>query len=205
MPKVSVLSPSIRPEGLAIVQSCLQKQSFQDFEWLVEIGLPVRGPDLNRAYNRMLARAKGELVVSYQDYIKIAPKGLQSLWEAYQKHPRAFITAPVVKVKKDGTAHADWRWHREPLELIKPSEWEADWGSAPTAALKEVGGWDEDYDQGWSWDNVIVAERAAKLGYEFRVDQTNPAYALDHDEFLPHPFRGQLENGELHTEKMAKL
>ena len=205
MPKVSVLTPSIRPDGLACIQACLQEQTLQDFEWLVEIGLPIRGPDLNRAYNRLLARAHGELIVSYQDYIKIAPRGLQSLWEAYQKHPKAFITCPMIKVKKDGSGVGDWRLHRQPFELIKAAEWETDWGSAPAEALRSVGGWDEDYDQGWSWDNVIVAEKAARLGYEFRVDPSNIAYGLDHDEVMPHPFRGQLENGELHAEKMKAL
>jgi hypothetical protein len=72
--KISVLTPSIRPQGLAITQQCLTEQTFTDFEWLTEIGLPNRGHDLNSAYNRMLKRANGELVVSLQDYIKVRPE-----------------------------------------------------------------------------------------------------------------------------------
>lgn len=205
MPKISVITPSIRPAGLSCVQASLQDQSFQDFEWLVELGLPIRGPDLNKAYNRLLARSKGELVVSYQDYISIAPRGLQSLWEAYLKYPKAFITCPMVKVKQDGSKIQDWRIHRKPFELIRADEWEADWASAPAEGLKAVGGWDEDYDQGWSWDNVVVAEKALRAGYEFRVDPSNVAYGVDHDELFKHPFRGQLENSELHAEKMRAM
>src|ERR1035437_8527622 len=83
--KISVITPSIRCEGLKIVQQSLEKQTFQDFEWLTEIGIPGRGHDLNAAYNRMLRRAKGELIVSLQDFIKAPPQYLQKFWDAYQK------------------------------------------------------------------------------------------------------------------------
>ena len=33
--KISVITPSIRPEGLKILQECLAQQTFKDFEWLV--------------------------------------------------------------------------------------------------------------------------------------------------------------------------
>ncbi len=37
MPMISVLTPSLRPEGLLMVQDCLEKQSYQDFEWLISM------------------------------------------------------------------------------------------------------------------------------------------------------------------------
>ncbi len=35
MPKVSILTPTIRPLGLDIVRNSLKKQSFQDYEWII--------------------------------------------------------------------------------------------------------------------------------------------------------------------------
>ena len=94
--KISVLTPSIRPAGLEILQKSLKNQSFKDFEWIQDIGLGDKH-DLNQAWNRMLKRAKGELIVFYQDYIKIEPDGLQKFWDAYQANPKTMFTAPVGK------------------------------------------------------------------------------------------------------------
>ena len=188
--KISVITVSIRPHGLEIIQEGLQKQTFKDFEWLVEIGLPGRGHDLNAAYNRALRRAQGELVVSLQDYIKITPDYLAKFWEAYQKEPRTFFTAPVGKVKnKDYKGEIKWDWRAYEDAKPKWNCWEIDSGSAPLSALKEIGGFDEVLDGHWSCDNVNVGYRAHLAGYSFGLLHLNPAVAWDHDEFIDHPFR----------------
>ena len=66
--KISVITPSIRPEGLKIVRECLLNQTFKDFEWLVDINWTGKH-DLNASFNRLIRRASGELIVFYQDYI----------------------------------------------------------------------------------------------------------------------------------------
>lgn len=198
--KISVLTPSIRPEGLAITREGLMQQTFQDFEWLTEIGIGRH--DLNAAYNRMLRRAKGELIVSLQDYIKITPEYLQKFWDAYQAHPNAFITAPVGKSKQQdfgGEVAWDWRaWNRpgEEMKAIMPSKWdtwEIDSGAAPLAALKAIGGFDEVMDGHWSCDNLNVGCRAELAGHEFLNLFENPSIAYDHDAFMPHPFRADYD------------
>jgi hypothetical protein len=204
--KISVLTPSIRPLGLDIVRTGLLQQTFKDFEWVVEIGLDKH--DLNAAYNRMLRRARGELVVSLQDYILIKPNYLQKWWDTYLENPRSFITAPVGKVDNlnySGNAVWDWRAYRnDETKNIRPSEWntwEIDSGSAPLSALREIGGFDEVLDGHWSADNVNVGCRAQLAGYDFKCLFDNPALAYDHDAFMAHPFRTDIDS--TNTKRMA--
>lgn len=183
---ISVLTPTIRPEGLKVLQEGLKNQTFQDFEWLVEVSIPERGHDLNAAYNRMLKRAKGSLVVSLQDYIQIPPDYLEKWWQAYSDHPDTFFTAPVGKVKAWGDAPV-WDWRKSATECHWTG-WEIDSGAAPLKALVQIGGFDEMLDGKWSSDNVNVGCRADLAGYKFRVVD-NPSVAFDHDAHMPHPFR----------------
>lgn len=204
--KISVLSPSIRPLGLDIVRTGLLKQTFKDFEWLVEIGLDKH--DLNAAYNRMLRRAKGELIVSLQDFILIRPDFLQKWWDAYQANPNAFMTAPVGKVDNlQYSLPAKWDWRaarNDETATIRPCEWncwEIDNGAAPLAALKQIGGFDEALDGHWSADNVNVGCRAELAGYKFKCLFDNPVLAYDHDAYIPHPFRTDVDT--TNTKRMA--
>ena len=187
--KITILTPTIRPQALPLTAKCLEEQTFKDFEWLTDIN-DTGEHDLNRAYNRLLKRSKGELIVFLQDYIKIRPDYLQRFWDAYQGSPRTFFTAPVGKVD-DLNNHQEARWDWRAYEDAKPDYkcWEIDSGCAPRAALFEVGGFDEELDKWWSFDNVSVAKRADMLGYKFANLFTNPALAFDHDKFAPHPFR----------------
>jgi hypothetical protein len=209
MAKISVITPTIRPEGLQITQKGLSRQSFTDFEWLVELGIPERGHDLNSAYNRALRRATGELVVSLQDYITVTPQFLEKWWKAYQDHPDTFMTAPVGKnPQKDygGNTVWDWRAYRNDENAsFRPCEWncwEIDNGAAPLAALKQIGGFDEALDGHWSADNVNVGCRAQLAGYKFGCLFDNPGIAYDHDAFTPHPFRESFD-GSFNTKRMA--
>lgn len=189
--KISVLSPSIRPRGLEVNRLSLLAQTFpkDEFEWLVDLNWTGEH-DLNAAYNRLLRRSKGELIVSMQDYLKVRPDYLQRFWDAYQNDKDTFFTAPVGKVKDmnyDLPAVWDWRAYEDAKPDYKC--WEIDSGAAPRKALFKVGGFDEALDQWWSFDNVSVAKRADMLGYKFANLFDNPALALDHDAVEQHPFR----------------
>lgn len=194
-PKITVITASIRPKGLEVTRKCLMEQTFTDFEWIVDINW-TGNHDLNAAYNRMLCRANGELIVSLQDHIKVTPDYLQRFWDAYQKYPNTFFTAPVGKVSTEdfsGSAKWDWRAYKRPEteDAIEATWdcWEIDSASAPLEALKKIGGFDEAIDGHWSCDNVNVGCRAELEGYKFMNLFSNPAVAFDHDAFEPHPFR----------------
>lgn len=183
---ISILTPSIRPKGLAIVQKCLAEQTCQDFEWLVEMGIPTRGCDLSRAFNRMIRRAKGEWIAILQDYTKIKPDGLERFLEIAD--PKKLYTGAVGKTLDWKNVKWDWRKSGKFRE-IEYRHWEIDWGFAPLQAFKDVGGFEEEYDQFWSIENVEVAFRMSKLGYKFYVMPDNKAIHYDHDKVFKHPFR----------------
>lgn len=196
--KISVVTPTIRPEGLKPVQASLANQTFTDFEWLVDVGIPGRGHDLNAAFNRMLRRAKGELIVFCEDWNKMPIDYLQKFWDAYVAEPEVFWTAPVGKVDKlDDLSNIRWDWRSwtnkedEGKQMIDARWdcWEIDSGAAPLKALKEIGGFDEELDQHWSCDNVNVGCRADIAGYKFKNLFHNPVVVWDHDAHAPHPFR----------------
>jgi hypothetical protein len=197
--KISVVTPTIRPEGLEVMKKCLEEQTMQDFEWLVEVGLTNRGHDLNQAFNKMIRRAKGELIVFYEDFTKIKSDGLERFWKAYQEHPDTLFTAPLGKVDTWADAPRwDWRaWTNGPVEGdYTDCRWqtcELDWGAIPKAILYDIGGFDEELDKHWSCDNVNVGKRADLAGYKFKCLFTNPAVAIDHDKIMAHPFRDKFK------------
>ena len=193
MPKISVITTSIRPKGLEITRQSLLKQGLKDFEWLVDINW-IGEHDLNRAYNRLIKRAKGELIVSLQDFIKIEADALEKLWEAYFHQPDTFFTCPVGKVQnEDYTGDPKWDWRVSPGATMDWRMWEIDFGACPKSALYAVGGFDESLDGLWSMDNVSVGMRAEALGFKFDVLRDIRGVAYDHDAFIKHPYREQFK------------
>lgn len=196
--KISVVTPSIRPNGLERVRDSLLQQTFKNFEWLVEINWTGE-TDFNEAMNRMIGRARGELIVSIQDYIAIRADGLQRFWDAYVEKP-GFYTAPVGKIMTEGEVPRwDWRVHKN--GPIAWSEWEICYGAAPRKALIEIGGFDEILDSAWGFDNVNTAYRAHLAGYEFFCLHDNESVAIDHDAFMAHPLKHR-RDPELHQRRL---
>lgn len=187
MARISVLTPTVRPHRLKPVFESLKRQTFKDFEWLVEFGLSDSEFTLPADMNKMLRRAKGEIVVIWQDSITAPDDFLRLVSDRFD--PRAAVTYPVGKRRGEEAA---WDWRRERDGAIGPHEWETDLGSCPLQMLRDIGGYDESFSSGWSWDNVEVGYRAAAAGYSFSCDPTVLAYADDHDAEEPHPFRQKL-------------
>lgn len=189
--KISVISCSIRPKGLEITQKCLSSQTFQDFEWLVELStIKKTGSDLNAALNRGLKRAKGELIVFLQDYIQIKQSGLQRFWDAYQKYSSCAFTAPVGKVNSFGDKPKwDWRKKKKKYEKLNWAEWEIDWASCPMRYLEHIGGFDESLDEFWGFDNCVGGKKLELADCAIRCLPDNPAIAIDHNKFIDHPYQ----------------
>lgn len=194
--KISLVTPTIRPESLKIMRDCLKAQTFRDFEWLVDINITGEH-DLNNSFNKLIKRSAGELIVFYEDFTKIPPDALEKWWRAYQEFPNVCWTAPLGKVQNldfTGDIKWDWRAWTEGKEVTdyRPSSYntcELDWGAIPRKVLFEIGGFDERLDKWWSMDNVSIGKRAYLKGYEFKNYFKNPALAYDHDAFIKHPFR----------------
>lgn len=196
MSKTSVITPSIRPEFLDITQFCLEKQTDKDFDWLVEIGLRNNGFRLPSDMNKALKRA-GDIVIILQDCIRVPDNFIEYVKKLDLKN-KAY-TFPVSKVKSwgDDPVH-DWRYTRD--GRIAYREWETDLAVAPLKMFKDIGGYDEDFNNGWSWDNVEVACRAEFAGYEFFCNNKVLGTALDHDFVKENPFRNKRENNDKRAE-----
>ena len=195
--KISVLSPTIRGlQALRPIEQSLRDQSFTDFEWLVEFG-DGRTHSLNRDFNAMLRRARGELVVFCEDWNWFPPDGLQKCWSAYKTSPGYFFTAPVPKAQSYNDLGKQMRWCGQVVEewrsarrgLIDWRHVELDWAAAPLEGLKAIGGFDEYMDEAWGDDNNNLCFRAHLAGWLFWNLKDNPAMGLNHDLFVSHPFR----------------
>lgn len=169
------------------LQESLRKQTFKDFEWLTEVSFPEKGHDLNASFNRMIRRAKGELLVFYEDYTTVPENFLEKCWELYQKEPKTFWTFPVGKTLD--WENIIWDWRKDTNGEIEYVGWEADLACAPLKALQDIGGFDEELDQYWSGDNLNVALRASLLHYKFKVYNGIQGIAYNHDKVIEHPFR----------------
>lgn len=190
MPRISVITCSIRPEYIDLTHEALKKQTFKDWEWIVELELPGADFGLPRAMNRALRRCKGEITVHLQDCINIPDNFLQHVSDSYKGD---FVTYPLGKQQE---YIIDWDWRKNNNREIQPFEWEADLASAPLKAFYDIGGYDEAFCDGWSWDNVEVGYRAKAAGYNFRCDNAVSGVAIDHDKVIGHPFRGKLKNND---------
>lgn len=194
MPRISVLTPTIRGEkALKPNQESLLSQTFDDYEWLIEESDGSKH-DLNAAFNRLLKKSSGELIVFMEDYTKATTNGLGKFWDAYQADPKVFWTAPLGKTLDWKAIDWDWRAYADATETTYNC-WEIDWGAAPREALFEVGGFDEELDKYWSGDNVNVGYRAYLNGYKFKNLFDNPAVALDHNKIMDHPFAKDFNPG----------
>lgn len=190
MPLISVLTPTIRgKEGLKRPKESLENQSFKGFEWLIEKHDPKQPSDFNQAMNRMLKKAKGELIVILQDYIQINKNGLKRFAEAYKKEPNTYFTAPVGRTLDEKNIEWDWRLHKSNDEELGFNEWEIDWASGPKKGLFEIGGFDEELDKYWGFDNVSVGLRLDMAGYKIKNLKENKAIAIDHNKLFQHPYQ----------------
>lgn len=201
--KFSILTVSKRDGWQAAAKRQVKKQTVQPEEWIViqeGVNAPkqTRVSNLNASLNAGLNKIRTPYVIFYQDFIKLEPDCFEKLLKLAS--PTKFVTTcsknPPGKIEDPRYLGLDC-----PRPCI-PDEWEANVAIAPMKAIRELGGFDEDYDNGWSWDNVNLAERADILGYEFWLDESNRPQLLPHDP----PHDGSLEpNGEFHAKRMKAI
>lgn len=210
MAELSVLTVSKRAGWEEQAYACLNNQTYKDYEWIVVSELPlvvdhlkapnkIRTSNLNASLNHGLRHCNGRYVVFYQDFIIIAPGTLKRLVAAADKTGGFVTTATHEAGVFDGRYTGV-----DCLRPCLPEEWEANVAIAPMDAIRALGGFDEEYDDGWSWDNVNLAERAAMLGYTFWIDEAIQP------QLLPHPKEPELHpdwtpNGEFHAERMRAI
>lgn len=207
MVKISILTPTIRREGLDIVRTSLLKQSFKDWEWLIGSPFDPEIPEaiwvkddfeggfwsLNRIYNKMLKEAKGELIVSWQDWIWIPKGGLAQFWHSYEETDSVVTGVgdqyeqigqfgkPEIQIWADprkSYTHPEGKTFYE----CYPNDAEWNWCAIPKKYLFAVGGMDEELDYlGFGGDQLQVGERLDTIGVKFFIDQTNESFTVRHN------------------------
>lgn len=208
MAKISVITPTVRPEGLALVAKALKRQTFKDFEWKIVGPWGVERdlfptylnagfiPDpekeggdvwvLNKAYNHALRIAEGDLIISWQDYTYAKPDALQKFWDHYQHDNRVVVSGIGNKYADDTWTVVSWQDPRKrpdngsyyPCYFV---DIEFNFAAIPKAAFYAVGGFDEAMDVRYGMDGYSVVDRLNLLGgWEFYLDQTNETFSLEH-------------------------
>jgi len=189
MLKISVISASNREDGLDIVAKSLAKQTFRDFEWIVcapvnkkYLGIthgyipePKKGKEdfynLNKAWNALINKSQGELIVSIVDYTEFLPNILEILWTHYITNPTTCISGVGYQFDGDKLVWQDLRIQHKTLYPIAPVDMELRLASIPKRAIQAVGGFDEEYDKVVANSEKEIAFRIFSLGYLFLIDE----------------------------------
>lgn len=219
--KVAVLTVTKRSAWEKIAIDSLNRQTFQNFDWIIaaekqflDVGVTVslrtycfhsknkgRVSNLNAALNQGLKNCiDTDYVIFYQDFIDLPEDCFEKLIEAAEE-TKGFVTTATINSngKKDSRYTG-----KNIVRHCNPDEWESNVAIAPMEAIRELGGFDEDYDNGWSWDNVNIAERAAMIGYKFYIDESNNPRLLYHDK-EPDINPELKPNGEFHTKRISDV
>ncbi len=201
---LSIITPTIRKEGLAIIRDALLQQTFTDWEWLIGSSFDPEIDEarwikdefkdgywsLNRIYNKLVSAAQGELIITWQDWIWVPSEGLQKFVDASIQYPNAVISGvgdqyesldkfgrPQVKIWSDPRKNANYGSFYE----IFPNDAEWNWCLIPKDNFYLVGGMDEQLDfLGYGGDQLQIGERMDEAGVKFYIDQTNESYTIRH-------------------------
>lgn len=133
--------------------------------------------NLNASLNYGLAQVTTDYVIFYQDFIDLPEDCFEKLLELAT--PNTFVTTCTPNY--DGSNDTRYLGVDQPRPC-RPEEWETNVAIAPMQMLRDIGGFNEILDKGWSWDNVNVAQRAAMLGAQFIIDESNRPRLLPHEQ-----------------------
>lgn len=201
--KISVITPSVRLDGLEIVRKSLRRQDFEDFEWIVTSPFEYKDCDLwlpdppkregdfwnlCKAWNNAYAHAQGELIVNVQDHIWLPPDSLTRFWLHYENDPKALVSAvgnhysqldsrgvPENLVWQDPRMESD-----KSFEKSEPPKMEMSVCSVPKKAIIECGGIDEEYDKGPGVQEKEMCFRLMMLGWQMYIDRGIEYRAIAH-------------------------
>lgn len=209
--QVDVLTVTKRTGWEETALQSLEKQTHQNINWLVvsqeEVEVPyIPAPKkkymstLNASHNEGLKRCTNDYVVFMQDFIELEPDTIEKLLKAAKETDGFVSTTPYnpngnLDHRNTGTGG---------VRECEPKQWEINVAIAPMKALKDLGGFDEEYDKGWSWDNVNIADRAFLLGYKFYIDESIKPTLLYHPK-EPDLHPELVLNHERHEETMRAI
>jgi GT2 family glycosyltransferase len=210
MVKISAVTPASRDFiSLSIPFLSLLSQDFDDYEWIivdkkyyerenliidfnqvlgnriVHIPEEERSGEyfwgLCHAMNTALKKVRGELVVIVQDYMWFPPNAISKLWNIYTQH-KDWAVSTIIHVIDEKFILKDVRkmdWVNDIIE-ISYVQFEMNFCSIPAQILRDIGGWNEEFDKGWHYENQDVALRCQKRGYKLMLHQGLETYHFRH-------------------------
>ncbi len=214
----------MREAGLELVYTALQRQSMRDFEWIivapfkpkydcVHIPEPEKKEgeywSIYSAYNEAIRHAKGELIVSWQDYTFAEPEGLSKFWYHHTQEPNTCVTGVGNKYTAVYPELGEMVW-KDPRERIDqgtfyqcfPNDIEFNYCAIPKQAFYDVGGFDEELNKWSSCCGLDMVQRLDMIGgYDFKIDQTNRTYSLHHGRLAKWEEHNPFSNGEYDKRK----
>jgi hypothetical protein len=169
-----------------------------------------KGYNLARADNEGIKKSTGELLVWLQDFILIPQDGLQKYWDLYKQHPDSMYsgvdgrfsieTAGKILTEDpiDIIGGASWGHGRTDYvnqraegkgvyQSYDPFEFELNWAAFARTVAEDIGGFNEDFDHGFAYDNTEFAFRALQMHKQLWIDTTNYADAINHWELFGGP------------------
>lgn len=209
---ISIITPTCRgKEALKLIEKSLNRQTFTDFEWIIQEkeGETPEGLywTVYRDYNKATRKSKGQLIVSWQDWTYADPTALERFWTHYQQEPKTIVTAVGNKYADSDWVVETWRDPRMRSDqgTFYPcyyNDIELNLCSIPKEAIYAVGGFDETLDKYSSLCGLDVLDRINMIGgYDFKIDQGIKSYSLEHGR-LPKweenlPFNGPYDERRL--------
>jgi hypothetical protein len=200
-PKISILTPTIRPGSLDVVKKALDRQTIPYDEWLIgsnfDTGMGTWVKDdfeggfftLNRIGNKLIKQAMGELIISVQDFTFFNPEALEKFVFYYEKDKNSIVSGIGDKYESVYPTLGKKVW-ADPRRGIggtgfKPCIFhyiESNFCSFPRQALIDIGGYDESMDfMGYGLDSYGLLDRLdITKKYNFYLDETNESYSLPH-------------------------
>lgn len=207
---ISIITITARPKGVELVYSALKRQQFDmsKVEWIIGTPYPkklnleiiknstiIKDPrrigvfwNVNYQYNRCIEKARGELLISIQDYTYFCFNALAKFWQHYQNNKKAIVSGVGDKYTDETWTVKVWADPRQRDDQGSFYETdfcniEGNFCAIPKQAIYDVGGFDAEADflgVGMDWYGVL--ERIFDFGgYQFFLDQTNKSYSLPHD------------------------
>lgn len=197
MKTFSVMTVSKREGWFADTLDSIIKQTLQPEDWIIVTEVPILGhkkmngdgwhvipapkqtrpSNLNASQNEGLRHITSDYVILLNDFIDLPEDCFEKLMALVDE--RTFVC--VSPYNPDGSSDSRHTGVNKP-RFIRPYEWEPMVGAAPMKMIRELGGYEEDLDNGWAWDNVHLAQRAAMLGAKFIIDESNRPKLLPHEQ-----------------------
>lgn len=203
--KISVVTPTIRKEGLKMVRDCLDFQSLRDFEWLIGSKFDPGISEakwikddftggfwtFNRISTKLCQEAKGDVIVFWQDFIWGGPDSLRKFYENVMATDGAVSGTgnQYDKIDENGKPfHKVWDDPRKGAEIksgnfyeCQPNDWEINFGAVKKEKLEKVNYFVDRADMiGYGADNVMLAEKLEREGMRFYLDHTAESFTLRH-------------------------